>query len=112
MASGDSKSGARFERVVIDREAFVLKHIDRHDDWIMRQTGDVSCVPVVVCESGVLDLVPDFIPIAGWLDDAIVIPLLVSAIFRMLPKRAEARAQTRTTDRNGAPVIDGDYRRL
>ena len=61
MVSGDSKSGARFERVVIDGDAFVLKHVDRRDDWIMRQTGDVSCCPVVVWESGVLDLVPECI---------------------------------------------------
>jgi hypothetical protein len=61
MASVDSKSGARFERVVIDGESFVLKHIDRRDDWIMRQTGDVSCGPVVVWETGILDLVPDCI---------------------------------------------------
>lgn len=61
MASADSKSGARFERVVIDGESFVLKHVDRRDDWIMRQTGDVSCGPVVVWEAGVLDLVPDCI---------------------------------------------------
>ena len=58
MVATDSKSGARFERVVIDGDAFVLKHVDHHDDWIMRQTGDVGCVPVVVWESGVLDLVP------------------------------------------------------
>ena len=61
MASTDSKSGARFERVVIDGERYVLKHVDRHDDWIMRQTGDIGCVPIVVWESGVLDLVPDCI---------------------------------------------------
>ncbi len=58
MPVTDSKSGARFERVVIDGERFVVKHVDRHDDWIMRQTGDVGCVPVTVWESGVLDLVP------------------------------------------------------
>jgi hypothetical protein len=61
MDVADSKSGARFERVVIDGDAFVLKHVDHRDDWIMRQTGDVGCVPVVVWESGVLDLVPDCI---------------------------------------------------
>jgi Phosphotransferase enzyme family len=59
MAVADSKSGARFERVVIDGDAYVLKHVDHRDDWIMRQTGDVGCVPVTVWESGVLDLVPD-----------------------------------------------------
>jgi uncharacterized membrane protein YkvA (DUF1232 family) len=54
-----------------------------------------------------IDLIPDFIPIAGWLDDAIVIPLLVSLIVRLLPQRAPA-----TTRRDGATIIDGDYRRL
>jgi len=54
-----------------------------------------------------IDLIPDFIPIAGWLDDAIVIPLLVSWIVRMLPQRVPVR-----TSRDGAHIIDGDYRRL
>jgi hypothetical protein len=58
MAPDDSKSGARFERVVIDDERFVLKHVDHRDDWIMRQTGDVGCIPVRVWESGVFDLLP------------------------------------------------------
>jgi uncharacterized membrane protein YkvA (DUF1232 family) len=53
------------------------------------------------------DLIPDFIPIAGWLDDAIVIPLLVSLIVRLLPQRASAYAR-----RDDDNVIDGDYRRL
>jgi hypothetical protein len=58
LTRADSKSGARIERVAIDGEAFVLKHVDRADDWIMRQTGDVGCWPVRVWESGVLDLLP------------------------------------------------------
>jgi hypothetical protein len=61
MTAADSRSGARFERVVIDDEPFVLKHIDHRDDWFMRQTGDIGCVPVRVWESGVLDLLPDCI---------------------------------------------------
>jgi hypothetical protein len=54
----DSKSGARFERVVIDGDRFLLKHVDPRDDWIMRQTGDVGCIPIRVWEAGVYDLVP------------------------------------------------------
>ncbi|HLM16686.1 MAG TPA: phosphotransferase [Acidimicrobiia bacterium] len=54
----DSKSGARFERVVIDEQRYLLKHIDPRDDWIMRQTGDIGCIPIRLWESGAFDLVP------------------------------------------------------
>ncbi len=55
-----------------------------------------------------IDFIPDFIPVLGWLDDIVVIPLLVSWIVTLLPQRVEARAARNT----GEPVIDGDYRRL
>lgn len=55
-----------------------------------------------------LDFIPDFIPIVGWLDDAIIIPLLVSFLVRLVPRPEPARARARSNDN----VIDGDYRRL
>ena len=54
-----------------------------------------------------LDLIPDFIPLAGWLDDFVVIPLLVSWIVSLLPHEMPARAR-----RSDSNVIDGDYRRM
>lgn len=57
-----------------------------------------------------LDIIPDFIPVLGWLDDAIVIPLLVSFLVSRLPRRQPAYARTDT--RGKGPVIDGDFRRL
>jgi Phosphotransferase enzyme family len=57
----DSKSGALFEAVTIDGARFVLKHMRRADDWIMRATGDLACRPILVWESGLLDGVPDCI---------------------------------------------------
>jgi hypothetical protein len=53
-----SRSGARFERVVIRGEHLLLKHLDARDDWIMRQTGDLGCIPIRLWEAGVYDLVP------------------------------------------------------
>jgi uncharacterized membrane protein YkvA (DUF1232 family) len=54
-----------------------------------------------------IDLIPDFIPVAGWIDDAIVIPLLVSVIVGLLPKRVPV--YSRAPD--GGKMIDGSYRR-
>lgn len=53
------------------------------------------------------DFIPDFLPIVGWLDDLVIIPLLVSLLVRLVPQRAPA-----TTRSDGNPIIDGDYRRL
>jgi len=54
-----------------------------------------------------LDIIPDFIPLAGWLDDVVVIPLLVSWLVGLLPRREPMRAS-----RDNGTTIDGDWRRL
>ena len=53
-----------------------------------------------------IDLIPDLIPFLGWVDDFVVIPLMVSWIVRMLPQKAPV--YRRSAD--GAKVIDGTYR--
>jgi hypothetical protein len=58
LLASDSKSGARFERVSMRGEQFVLKHLHVDDDWIMRATGDLACRPVQVWRSGILDQLP------------------------------------------------------
>ncbi len=54
-----------------------------------------------------LDLIPDMIPLLGWVDDLVVVPLLVSWIVSMLPQRTHV--YERSAD--GAKVIDGTWRR-
>jgi hypothetical protein len=61
MHATDSKSGARFERVVIDGGRYVLKYLSRDDDWIMRATGDLAYRPLLVWRTGLVDLAPDCI---------------------------------------------------
>jgi uncharacterized membrane protein YkvA (DUF1232 family) len=55
-----------------------------------------------------IDLIPDFVPLVGWLDDIVVIPMLVSWIVSMLPKHAPVHARSRGGDK----TIDGTFRRL
>jgi len=61
MVTADSKSGARFERVMIDGRPHVVKYLHVDDDWIMRSTGDLGCRPLTVWRCGLLDRVPDCI---------------------------------------------------
>lgn len=55
----DSKSGSAFERVVIDGESFILKHVHVDDDWTMRFNGDVGCKPAQVWQAGLMDVLPE-----------------------------------------------------
>ena len=55
----DTKSGARFERLMIDGEKFVLKYQDPRDDWLLRAAGDEGKSYVRLWESGILDRLPD-----------------------------------------------------
>ena len=51
-----------------------------------------------------IDLIPDLVPILGFLDDFVVIPLLVSMIVKMIPRPVQVRP-------DGSKEIDGTYRR-
>lgn len=58
FAHSDGKSGVPMERVIIDGEPFVVKHVSIDNDWIMRATGDLGARPLLVWRSGILERVP------------------------------------------------------
>jgi hypothetical protein len=60
-APEDTKSGARFERLVVDGEELVLKHQDPRDDWLLRAAGDPGLSYVRLWESGLLNRLPPVI---------------------------------------------------
>jgi uncharacterized membrane protein YkvA (DUF1232 family) len=53
-----------------------------------------------------IDLIPDFIPVLGYLDDLILLPLGITLAIKMVPRHvlAECRAQAKQTVANGKPV--------
>ena len=57
--TSDSKSGSAFERVEIDGESLIVKHVHVDDDWTMRFNGDVGCNPAQVWKAGLMDVIPE-----------------------------------------------------
>ena len=57
--TAEGLSGARFERLVLDGERYVVKRLGRESDWVMRAAGDVD-VPYVVrlFRGGAFDALP------------------------------------------------------
>jgi uncharacterized membrane protein YkvA (DUF1232 family) len=91
------------------RELVILWHAFMAAETPVWLKGLMLLVPAYLISP--IDILPDFIPVLGWLDDLVVIPLLVSWIVSMLPQKAESRATYQRRDQNGQ-IIDGDYRRL
>lgn len=53
-----------------------------------------------------IDLIPDFIPVLGYLDDLILIPIGIALAIKLVPHQilAECRARAQETIQNGKPV--------
>jgi hypothetical protein len=58
VRTSDAKSGARFERLVIDGERHFLKSLSAADDWIMRVTGNTSNWEFKVWQAGLYGRTP------------------------------------------------------
>jgi len=85
-------------------ETFALYFAARHPDtpWYAK----LLVAAVVAYAFSPIDLIPDFIPILGYLDDLVLIPLGVVLAIKMVPPTvlAECRARALETMQNGKPV--------
>lgn len=52
-----------------------------------------------------IDLIPDFVPVLGYLDDIIILPLLIAATVRFIPKEImeQCRKESELIWKNGKP---------
>jgi len=52
-----------------------------------------------------IDLIPDFIPILGWLDDLVILPLGLAWVLRRMPPEVLARARGRVAGSRWPPLL-------
>jgi uncharacterized membrane protein YkvA (DUF1232 family) len=99
---------SRARRMKRDVHAIYLAARDPRTPWPAKA--------LALCVAGYalspIDLIPDFIPVLGYLDDVIIVPLGVLAVVRMIPpevlaehRAAAERAAERPTSRAAAIVI-------
>ena len=82
-------------------EVFALYLACRHPDvpWYAK----VAAACVVAYALSPIDLIPDFIPVIGHLDDLILVPLGIAIVIRLIPDEvlAECRERARTSLEEG-----------
>ncbi|MDR2485987.1 MAG: DUF1232 domain-containing protein [Treponema sp.] len=68
------------------------------------------CAKIVIlmtigCALSPVDLIPDFIPVFGYLDDLIIVPFLIYISLQLIPKTImkEYREQAKDLWKNGKP---------
>ena len=78
---------------------------DPRTPWAARVVGAV----VVAYALSPIDLIPDFIPVLGLLDDLILLPLGIALCIRMIPAEvyAEARRKAADAERRPASLVVG-----
>src|SRR5512141_3448314 len=59
---------------------------------------------LVVYALSPIDLIPDFIPVLGLLDDALLLPLLILLVVRLMPADVFADCRARAAEAEDRPV--------
>jgi uncharacterized membrane protein YkvA (DUF1232 family) len=92
----------RAKKFKIEIYAIYLAYKDPRVPWYAR----IFAACVVGYAFSPIDLIPDPIPILGYLDDLILIPLGVMLALKMIPKEvmAECRERSKEIMRQGKPV--------
>jgi uncharacterized membrane protein YkvA (DUF1232 family) len=89
---------------LLQQETYALYLAYRHPatPWYAR----VWAAMVAAYAFSPIDLIPDFIPVLGYLDDLVLIPLGVAVALRLIPAPVmdECRAQAEAAFREGRPV--------
>ena len=92
----------RAKKLKTDIPALFLALKDRKTPLIAKIFAGIT----VVYALSPIDLIPDFIPILGYLDDLILLPMLVALTIKFIPRDVleEKRSQAEGLWQNGKPT--------
>jgi uncharacterized membrane protein YkvA (DUF1232 family) len=105
-----ARAKAAIRRLEAETFALYLALRDPRTPWYAR----AWCIFVIAHTLSPIDLIPDFIPVLGYLDDLVLIPLGIALALRMIPpevmadsraKAQEAMGQDRRLGKVAAAVI-------
>jgi len=83
-----------------DTLALYLAARDPRTPWYAK----LVAAAVVAYALSPLDLIPDFIPVLGYLDDLIIVPLGIAVVLRLVPAEVLADCRARAEVRTHGPV--------
>lgn len=92
----------RMQNLMADIPAVFLALKAKQTPWYAKALAAF----VVVYALSPIDLIPDFIPVLGYLDDVLILPLLITLTIRCIPKERfeEYRVASRQMWKDGKPV--------
>lgn len=79
----------RAKKLKTDVPAVFLALKDKRTPWYAKITAGI----VVIYALSPVDLVPDFIPVLGYLDDVIILPALIALTVKLIPKESFAECR-------------------
>lgn len=87
-----SKLTERAKKLKTDIPAVFLALKEKKTPWYAK----VIAAVVVVYALSPIDLIPDFIPVLGYLDDIIILPALIAWCIKCIPKEVFADCRARS----------------
>lgn len=91
----------RAKKLKTDIPAVFLALKDKRTPWYAKLIAAIA----VAYALSPIDLIPDFIPFFGYLDDLLILPSLVAAFIKLVPAEVfeEARVQSNNMWKDGKP---------
>lgn len=82
--------------ILIKQNIITLYFVSKHPDLSLKPK--LIILFIIGYAMSPIDLIPDFVPIIGYLDDIIIIPILISLVLKMIPQQILLESRQKAKD--------------